>query len=151
MIASEKGEVTVQWARSSSATTDRSAARAPWTRRCDLAKGLGDRVVVVFGYAPPGMWGGEIAEHEEAIEELGEKVMGEARERAEYSGVETELAMVARKASEALVEVAESRDARMIVVGSYGDPPLKGLILGSTPHKLLHISECPVLVVPAKS
>ena len=27
----------------------------------------------------------------------------------------------------------------MIVVGSYGDPPLKGMILGSTPNKLLHL------------
>jgi len=114
-----------------------------------LAKGLGDRVVVVFGYAPPGLWGGEIVEHEEAIEEFGEKVMGEARQRAEPSGVETELAMVPRKASQALVEVAQSRGARMIVVGSYGDPPLKGMILGSTPNKLLYMAECPVLVVPA--
>jgi nucleotide-binding universal stress UspA family protein len=114
-----------------------------------LAKGLGDQVVIVFGYAPPGLWGGEIAEHEDAIEEFGEKVMGEARKRAESSGVETELALVPRKASEALVEVAQSRDARMIIVGSYGDPPLKGMILGSTPNKLLYTADCPVLVVPA--
>ena len=26
----------------------------------------------------------------------------------------------------------------MIVVGSYGESPIKGAILGSTPHKLLH-------------
>ena len=38
----------------------------------------------------------------------------------------------------------------MIVVGSYGDPPLKGMILGSTPNKLLHMAERPVLVVPAR-
>jgi nucleotide-binding universal stress UspA family protein len=36
----------------------------------------------------------------------------------------------------------------VIVVGSYGESPLKGAILGSTPHKLLHISERPVVVVP---
>jgi len=114
-----------------------------------LAAGLGDRVTIVFGYAPPGIWGGEIAEHEEAIEEFGEKLIGEARSRAESSGVETEVAMVAKKASAALVEVAQSRGARMIVVGSYGDPPLKGMILGSTPNKLLYMAECPVLVVPA--
>lgn len=114
-----------------------------------LAEGLGDRVTIVFGYAPPGIWGGEIAEHEEAIEEFGETVMGEARSRAEASGVEAEVAMVAKKASEALVEVARSHAARMIVVGSYGEPPLKGMILGSTPNKLLYMAECPVLVVPA--
>ena len=27
----------------------------------------------------------------------------------------------------------------MIVVGSFGEAPLKGVILGSTPNKLLHI------------
>ncbi|MDX6601936.1 MAG: hypothetical protein QOF13_1138 [Solirubrobacterales bacterium] len=116
----------------------------------ELADALGDKIVVVFGYSPPGLWGGEIAEHEEAIEELGEKVMDEARSRVEQTSVEAEFALVAKKASAALVETAEERDARMIVVGSYGDPPLKGMILGSTPNKLLHLAERPVLVVPAR-
>jgi len=114
-----------------------------------LAKDLGDGVTVVFGYAPPGLWGGEIAEHEEAIEELGSKLMAEASRRAAEHGLEVEIEMVAKRGSEALIEVAEHRQARMIVVGSYGDPPLKGFILGSTPNKLLHLSEWPVLVVPA--
>jgi nucleotide-binding universal stress UspA family protein len=114
-----------------------------------LAKALGDEVVVVFGYAPPGIWGGEIVEHEDAIEEMGERVTAEARERAAAQGCEVEVAMVAKRGPEALVDTAEQRDARMIVVGSYGDPPLKGVIIGSTPNKLLHITERPVLVVPA--
>lgn len=114
-----------------------------------LASGLGDRVVIVFGYAPPGVWGGEIAEHEVAIEEFGAKMMDEARGRAESSGVETEVAMVPKKATEAIVDVAGAREARMVVVGSYGEAPLKGVIVGSTPYKLLHLSPCPVLVVPA--
>lgn len=114
-----------------------------------LAKALGDDVVVVFGYAPPGLWGGEIVEHEEAIEELGQRVTADARERASAHDSEVEVAMVPKRGPEALAEVAEERDARMIVVGSYGDPPLKGVILGATPNKLLHITERPVLVVPA--
>lgn len=113
-----------------------------------LADALGDRIVLVFGYAPPGTWGGEIAEHEEAIEELGEKLMGEAKERAAASGVEVEVEMVPKRGTEALVGVAKDRNARMIVVGSYGEAPLKGAILGSTPYKLLQLAEHPVLVVP---
>ncbi len=104
-------------------------SRAALDEGLRTAESLGDEVVVVFGYAPPGLWGGEIAEHEDAIAERGSKVLDEA---------------------EALVEVAERRDARMIVVGSYGDPPLKGMILGSTPNKLLHLAERPVLVVPSR-
>jgi nucleotide-binding universal stress UspA family protein len=37
----------------------------------------------------------------------------------------------------------------MIVVGTYGESPLRGAVLGSTPHKLLHLSPVPVLAVPA--
>ena len=37
----------------------------------------------------------------------------------------------------------------MNLVGSYGEPPLKGALIGSTAHKLLHLSERPVLVVRA--
>jgi nucleotide-binding universal stress UspA family protein len=116
----------------------------------EIAGELSDSVTVVFGYAPPGLWGGEIAEHEEAIEELGEKVIAKAKRQAAEKGVEIEARLVPKRAAEALIETAEQRDARMIVVGSFGDPPLKGMILGSTPNKLLHLSERPVLVVPAK-
>jgi nucleotide-binding universal stress UspA family protein len=116
-----------------------------------IAGELGDQVVVVFGYAPPGLWGGEIAEHEEAIEELGEKVMAKAKSQAAAKGMEIETQLIAKRAAEALIDAADGRDARMIVVGSFGDPPLKGIILGSTPNKLLHMSDRPVLVVPAQS
>jgi nucleotide-binding universal stress UspA family protein len=125
-------------------------SRAALEEALQTARALGDSVVVVFGYSPPGLWGGEIVEHEEAIEERGAKVLDEAKHQAEAAGTEVEVELVAKKASEAIVDVAEERDARMIVVGSYGDPPLKGMILGSTPNKLLHLAERPVLVVPAK-
>ena len=124
-------------------------SRAALDEALRLGRNLGDGIVVVFGYAPPGIWGGEIAEHAEAIEELGARVLGEARAQAEAAGAEIEVEMVPKKPAEALAEVAEAREVRMIVVGSYGDPPLKGAILGSTPNKLLHIAGFPVLVVPA--
>jgi nucleotide-binding universal stress UspA family protein len=49
---------------------------------------------------------------------------------------------------EALLRIGAERGARMIVVGTQGEHPLKGAVLGSVPHKLLHLSELPVLVVP---
>jgi len=125
-------------------------SRAALEEGLRTAKALGDRVVVVFGYSPPGLWGGEIVEHEEAIEERGAKVLEEAKHQAEAAGTTVELELVAKRGSEAIVDVADRRDARMIVVGSYGDAPLKGMILGSTPNKLLHIADRPVLVVPAQ-
>ena len=115
-----------------------------------IAPTLGDDVTVVFGYAPPGIWGGEIAEHEEAIEELGERVTAEAQALAAAAGAEIEVALVPKRAAEALIEAADEREARMIVVGSFGEAPLKGIILGSTTNKLLHLTKRPVLVVPAE-
>jgi nucleotide-binding universal stress UspA family protein len=115
-----------------------------------IAPALTDEVTVVFGYAPPGIWGGEIADHEEAIEELGEKVLGKARAQAAARGVEIGEELVPKRAVQALIDVAEARDARLIVVGSFGESALKGIILGSTTNKLLHLTDRPVLVVPAK-
>jgi nucleotide-binding universal stress UspA family protein len=62
------------------------------------------------------------------------------------SDVETEV--IDARPAEALLKVATDRDARMIIVGTHGEHPLTGAVLGSVPHKLLHLSEVPVLVVP---
>ena len=48
----------------------------------------------------------------------------------------------------ALLDVAEEQGADMTVVGSHGAGALRGIVLGSTPYKLLHHSRVPVLVVP---
>lgn len=125
------------------------SSKAALARAVELAKSLGDGVTLVFGYAPPGSWGGEIAEHEEAIEEFGATVMEEAKRLVETGGVEAEYELVAKRGAEAMLDVADRVDARMIVVGGGGETLLKGAILGSTPYKLLHQTERPVLVVPA--
>jgi len=93
--------------------------------------------------------GEEVRAHRQALRDHAEKMTAEALERAEGSGVDVEVALVEDRASSALVSLADDNEARMIVVGSYGERPLKGAILGSTPHKLLHLAERPVLVVPA--
>jgi nucleotide-binding universal stress UspA family protein len=114
----------------------------------EAAKALGDKVVIVFGYAPGGYGGGEIPSQREAVKELAEKATAEGAALAEKEGVEHEVRMKPLKPSHALLEAAGEGDVRMIVVGSHSETPLKGAIIGSTPYKLLHESEVPVLVVP---
>ncbi len=49
---------------------------------------------------------------------------------------------------EALLDAAARHDATMIVVGTTGESPLNDAVLGSTPHRLLHLSDRPVRCVP---
>ncbi|MBJ7348010.1 MAG: universal stress protein [Thermoleophilaceae bacterium] len=111
-----------------------------------LAADLGDKVIVVFGYEPYRV-GGEIQDHRAALEEMGQRVGEAAVERIKAKGVEAQLELVDEGPAQALIDVADKYDARMLVVGSYGDSPLRGAILGSTPHKLVHMCKRPVLVV----
>ena len=58
--------------------------------------------------------------------------------------------VVSARPAEALLRVAEECGARLIVVGASGESPIRGAMLGSTPHKLLQLSSIPVLSVPAR-
>jgi nucleotide-binding universal stress UspA family protein len=113
----------------------------------ELARELDERLGVVFGYEPGG-YGEEHRAHREAVKVIAERVTAEGVERAAAAGVDAEAVLIAERPTEALMEAARDRDARAIVVGTYGESPLKGAILGSTPHKLLQVSDVPVLVVP---
>jgi nucleotide-binding universal stress UspA family protein len=125
-------------------------SRAALDRALELAAALGDRVIIGFGVSPPGSMGDEFRAHRDALRERAEKLIAEALERAVGAGVDVETALVEDKASSALIKLADDNDARMIVVGSWEERPLKGAILGSTPNKLLYLAERPVLVVPAE-
>jgi nucleotide-binding universal stress UspA family protein len=120
------------------------------TRALELARKLGDRVVVAYAAEPPyRSLGDELNEDRRALEEIGERVTAEAIARAEGAGVDVEGAVIADRPAPGLLRLAEQRGARMIVVGTSGESPFAGAILGSVPHKLLHRARLPVLVVPA--
>src|SRR5262249_59341574 len=99
---------------------DSDTSQAALDKAAELAKGLGDSIVIVFGYAPGGYGGGEVPAQREAVEELGEKVTAQGVEQAKAAGVEYEVEMVNEHPDHALITVAEKHDARMIVVGSHG-------------------------------
>jgi nucleotide-binding universal stress UspA family protein len=50
-------------------------------------------------------------------------------------------------AAREIVEDAKRHDVKVIVMGSRGRSDLAGLVLGSTAHKVIHLSDRPVLVV----
>ena len=113
-----------------------------------LAKEVGSKLVIVYGYDPSRM-GGEVRDLDQALEERGQEVTKQAAGKAADQGVDAEPVVVKQKAAPALAELANERSARVIVVGTYSERPLAGAILGAVPNKLLHIANRPVLVVPA--
>ncbi len=118
-------------------------------RAIELASGLGDSLVIVYAVEPPfRRVGDEWRESQKALEELGGPLVERAVAQATEAGVEAEAVLVPKRPADALLALASERDARMIVVGSTSERPITGLILGSVPHKLLHRSTVPVLVVP---
>jgi nucleotide-binding universal stress UspA family protein len=118
-------------------------------RAVEIASGLGDSLVLAFAVEPPfRSVGDEWRESQAALEEMGRPVLDAALAKAAEAGVEAEGVLVPKRPTEALLALADERKARMIVVGTASERPITGLILGSVPHKLVHRSSIPVLVVP---
>jgi nucleotide-binding universal stress UspA family protein len=114
----------------------------------EVGKAYGEKVVIAFGYELNPV-AGEIHDYHEALKELAFKRLTEATALAAGVEGDVEAVIVEQAPAQALVALADERDARVIVVGTRGESPIRGAVLGSTPHKLLHLSDRPVLVVPA--
>ncbi|MGA2519471.1 MAG: universal stress protein [Acidimicrobiales bacterium] len=114
-----------------------------------VAKAFDAPLTIVFGYEPNPM-GGETADYKKQLERIGQGHLGEAVRDATALDptVRVESIVAALRPAESLLEAAVERSARVIVVGGSGERPILGAILGSVPHKLLHRSSVPVLVVP---
>jgi nucleotide-binding universal stress UspA family protein len=123
-------------------------ADAALTTAIEVARRFGEELVLVYGAAPPGGLGEEFKSHLEALREMGRTATEHALEKAEAAGVTASVRLVDAKPADALVQVGNQLDATVIVVGTAGESPLRGAMLGSTPHKLLHLTNRPVLCVP---
>ncbi|MFB0632893.1 universal stress protein [Streptomyces sp. AB3(2024)] len=114
----------------------------------EVATAFGEPLVLVYGAAAPGATGEEYRAHREAVLQAGRSALARAVEAADEAGVPSTVEVVDDKPAQALLDAAERHDARVIIVGTWGDSPIRGALLGSTPHKLLHLSPVPVLCVP---
>lgn len=76
-------------------------------------------------------------------QELLDKIIQELAE----DGVKAEREVLEGPTAEAILRVAEVRNAELIILGARGRGSLKGLLLGSVTHKVIQHAKCPVLVV----
>ncbi|MEU2118584.1 universal stress protein [Streptomyces sp. NPDC016459] len=117
----------------------------------EVAAAFDERLVLVYGAAAPGPTGEEYRSHHEAIRQAGRAGLQQAVAAADRAGVPTVVEVLDAKPAQALIDAASRHAARVIVVGSWGESPMRGALLGSTPHKLLHMSTVPVLCVPPET
>ncbi len=62
-------------------------------------------------------------------------------------GIDVEPEVLEGPGPKAILNVAETRDADLIVVGSRGLGAVRGLLLGSVSERVIRLAKCPVLVV----
>jgi nucleotide-binding universal stress UspA family protein len=122
-------------------------AKAAVRTALEVGHAYGEPVTIAFAYDLSPV-AGELHDYHAALKDLATKRLTEGKEFAHQAGGEVEAVIVERAPADALVKLADERDARMIVVGTRGESPIKGALLGSTAHKLLHLADRPVLVVP---
>ncbi len=113
----------------------------------EIGKAYGEPVIIAFGYEVNRM-AGEVKDYAESLRGLAQKQLTHGIHQAQAAGVEVEAVIVEDAPAKALVELGSERDVRVIVVGTRGESPFRGALIGSTPHKLVNLSDRPVLVVP---
>ena len=123
-------------------------ARTALVEAVTLAGELGAGIHLVFSYST-GRLGGELRDLDAAVAERAKEVLAEGLALAGEHGAEATTAFRREDPAEGLIAAADELDARYVVVGSYGERPLKSALVGSTPTRLRHLCERPVLVVRA--
>ena len=71
----------------------------------------------------------------------------EAAEQIKEAGVEIHTYAREGDPADAILDVAEERDAGLIVVGNKGMTGAKRFLLGSVPNKISHHAPCSVLII----
>jgi len=88
-----------------------------------------------------------IQEADSAIADEVESKLGDLAKRLSSDGLQVDTAGVAGDPADALLDVAETKKADLVVVGNRGMSGVKRFVLGSVSNKISHHSPCSVLIV----
>lgn len=121
----------------------------------DLAKLAGAQLIVVSAYAPvskrrvQGEQAGAPADvqHEIGPREDVNLVLDAAAAEARKEGIEVQTHAVEGDPAEAILSVAETTKADLIVVGNKGMTGARRYLLGSVPNNVSHHAPCSVIIV----
>src|SRR3954465_12190940 len=120
-------------------------------RAAVLAKLTGARVELVSGYREDnplamgaGMYPGNLTEESR---KAADGCLESTAMQLRADGLEVETHCVGGDAANALIDVAETTEADLIVVGSKGMHGGRRLMLGNVPNKVSHHASCSVMIV----
>jgi nucleotide-binding universal stress UspA family protein len=121
----------------------------------DLAREIGATVHLVSAYEPvsgprlseeakeaPGDMQWMINEREDV-----DATLREAADQMREAGVEVNTYARQGDPADAILDVAEERDADLIIVGNKGMTGAKRFLLGSVPNKVSHHAPCSVMII----
>jgi nucleotide-binding universal stress UspA family protein len=121
----------------------------------DLAKSVGASVYVVSAYEPVPQ--ARLREEaRQAPEDLQwminpredvDSTLSDAADQVREAGLDVETFAREGDPADAILDVAEERDADLIVVGNKGMTGARRFLLGSVPNKVSHHAPCSVLIV----
>lgn len=80
-------------------------------------------------------------------ESVGQAILDQARQQLGEVSILVKEELLEEPAAEAILNVAQIRQADLIVMGTRGRSSLEGLLLGSVSQKVIHHADCPVMVV----
>ncbi len=111
-----------------------------------------DATLLLVTVDEPGALKGEVADFAktEALDRMAvcEWILHSAEATAEEAGARTVRHDIEGGAPhEAILRAAQVNQADMIVMGARGLSELQGLVFGSVSHKVLHMTDLPVLIV----
>ena len=104
------------------------------------------KLYVVHAYGPPADWLG-YPYYERVLEDHRDRGSALLDKLADEVDFDFERELIGGRPSEAILAVADARDADEIVVGSRGLGPIRASV-GSVSHEVLHHARVPVVVMP---
>src|SRR5579862_1332568 len=116
----------------------------------ELARLCGARVHLVCVYEPVARGDdgdSRAAEWVAGTREAVDATLARAASVLATAGVEVDVYAQRGDPADAILDVAEERDADLIVVGSRGRTGAKRFLLGSVPNRISHHAPCAVLII----
>ena len=136
-------------------TDGSSTAQEAVRQATELARALGAKVYLVSAYEP--VPEGRLRDERQQVpddlqwmvnpREDVEQTLEDGAGSLKDSGIEVETMAREGDPADAILDVAEEKDADLIVVGNKGMTGAKRFVLGSVPNKVSHHAPCSVMII----